>query len=311
MSDVMRQLVPADDEFHPSGDDIWWTETAWYSLEDADSGLSLHVYPLFRPNLPACSLEVIAWDASGALPWNSRYSSFRWNLPSPTTPLSRLDFEGLSYRTIEPNRRYQVRFVDPGKIEIDLEWSAIDDPWIKTGGNMLGVDFDDPGAVRIGHYEQACFAKGTIRLGERTIAIDTVGMRDRSWSPRPDRGTGSLFHCYGMSREHGHFIVNRSRADGGPIDEWMTSSGYISQGGRTANVARSRLSDIERDANGAIATMRLEAVDVEGRSIDVIGRCTNHFYWNPNPNLYCIAQQTVWTASDGGYLGTYMGPIAK
>lgn len=34
------------------------------------------------------------------------------------------------------------------------------------------------------HYEQHVAAKGRVRLGEETHAIDGFGLRDKSWGPR-------------------------------------------------------------------------------------------------------------------------------
>lgn len=305
-------LTPADDEFHASGDDPWWTETAWYSLDVAERGLSLTVYPLFRPNLSVASLAIFVWDGSGETPWDCRYWHFRWNLPMPGGRLTDLSFEGLRYRTIEPLRHYRVAFDDPGRLRLDLDWIALDRPWIKSGGEMLGIDMSKTLVTPTGHFEQACAVTGTIVLDGEEIAIDTVGMRDRSWSPRPD-GTarGSLFHCYGMSSTDGHFVVNRSRSNGGPVDEWRLSTGYLMRDGEMADMERARLSVTARTPAGEPAAVALEAVDKMGRTLTLDGTCANLMFVNFNPNLFARFQQTIWRGADGVFVGEYMSPVER
>lgn len=309
---VQVLLSAEDDDFHPSGTDPWWTETAWYSLEAPERGLSLCVYPLFRPNIGVASLAVFVWDARGGTPWSCRYWNFRWNLPMPAGRLTALDFEGLQYRTIDPLKRYDVRFADGNGFSFDLEWAALGEPWIKTGGEMLGADLAKPGTVRTGHFEQACSVSGDLLLDGERIALDCVGMRDRSWSPRPDRNArGSLFHCYGMSRTDGHFVVNRARADGGPIDDWRPSSGYLSRDGEMVDIERARLRIAERSPAGEARRVALEAFDKAGRRLEVTGQCANLLVVNFNPNLFARFQQTHWEGEDGAFVGEYMSPVTR
>jgi hypothetical protein len=304
-------LEPGDDGFHEAGDDPWWTETAWYSVEDEERRLSLTVYPLFRPNLAVASLAIFAWDPTGSNPWDCRYWNFRWHLPMPEGDLTDLAFEGLRYRTLERHRRYRVSFDDPGKLSFELDWIALDAAWIKTGGDMLGVDLSKRRATRIGHFEQACAVKGQVDLGGTRFDFDTVGMRDRSWSPRPDRSArGSLFHCFGMSKTDGHFVVNRSRGDGGPIEDWRPSSGYLMRDGEMIDIERARLRVVGRSPSGEPTQVELEARDQAGRSLELSGECANLMFINFNPNLFARFQQTLWRGSGSSFLGEYMSPVS-
>lgn len=306
----MTTLAPEDDGFHAAGDDPWWTETAWYSLEDEARRLSLTVYPLFRPNLGICSLAIFVSDPTGARPWDCRYWNFRWHLPMPHGPLTDLVFEGLHYRTLEPLRHYRVAFDDPGRLSFELDWIALDRAWIKRGGEMLGVDLSRSLATPAGHFEQACRVEGSLTLDGETIRLDTVGMRDRSWSPRPDKGArGSLFHCYGMSRMQGHFVVNRSRSNGGPVEDWRPSTGYLMRDGEMADIDRARLSIVERTPEGEPLRLALEARDMAGRHLALTGECRNLMFVNFNPNLFARFQQVLWEGEGVSFLGEYMSPV--
>jgi len=305
-----RTLGLGDDDFHAAGEDPWWTETAWYSLEDAERQLSLTIYPLFRPNLSIASLAIFAWDPSGTRPWDCRYWNFRWHLPMPDGPLTDLGFAGLHYETLETHRHYRVAFDDPGRLSFELDWIALDPAWVKSSGEMLGVDLSKPLATPTGHFEQACRVQGSLVLDGERRDLDTLGMRDRSWSPRPDiGGRGSLFHCYGMSAVDGHFVVNRARSNGGPIEDWRPSTGYLMRDGESADIDRARLRVVERGLDGEPLSVELEAVDKAGRQLALVGSCANLMFVNFNPNLFARFQQVRWKGNGKTFLGEYMSPV--
>jgi hypothetical protein len=150
-----------------------------------------------------------------------------------------------------------------------------------------------------------------VDLAGTRFALDTVGMRDRSWSPRPDRSArGSLFHCFGISKTDGHFVVNRSRSDGGPIEDWRPSTGYLMRDGEMIDIERARLRIVERSPAGEPTRLELEACDQAGRRLELSGECANLMFVNFNPNLFARFQQTVWRGSGASFLGEFMSPVS-
>jgi hypothetical protein len=85
-----------------------------------------------------------------------------------------LSTAGIDHAVVEPHRRWTVSAAgDEGTIDLELE----------AVGPPLRLVADHP-AARLGGmegYEQPCRVRGTIRLGDRRIAIDGVGQRGHQW----------------------------------------------------------------------------------------------------------------------------------
>ena len=190
-------LSPADDSFHaPATSDRWWTETCWFSFDQPGRNLSATIYPLFRPNLGICSLAIFLWDGSASEPSAVPYGLFRWHLAMPDTDLTALQLEGLRYDVVEPLMEYRVQYEDASRLTMDLRYRGLREPWLASK------------SAHGGHFDQPCQVTGTVMLAGEEIAIDCLGMRDRTWSPRPDdrygRGTG---YTYGLGGADEQFLL--------------------------------------------------------------------------------------------------------
>jgi len=184
---VVGILTELDDQLHPpASPDRWWSETCWFSFDQPGPDLSATIYPLFRPNLGVCSLGVWLWDGRAHEPWNVRYGQGYWHLAMPTTPLTDLHLEGLRYQRLEPLQRYLVSYHDGDRLSLELECTGLREP------HEAGI------ADGVGHFDQPCRVQGEIVLGGERIAIDCLGMRDRTWSVRPeDRRSRGTAYTYG------------------------------------------------------------------------------------------------------------------
>ncbi len=70
--------------------------------------------------------------------------------------------------------------------EVDLDFRGVSPMY---GGRPVRADGSDVPAdsersFAKAHYEQHCAATGTIRVGDETIDLDGLGLRDKSWGPR-------------------------------------------------------------------------------------------------------------------------------
>ena len=282
-------MTHPDDEFHPpTSDDPFWTETCWFTFAVPERRLSAQLYPFFRPNQGVCAAGAYAWDDTGDQPWNARYVKNFWHLPIPDRPLSDITLaNGIRYRCVEPLSVYEVSYVDPddGSFEVQLEFRAVCAP------NRLGQS----------HIDQPGRYTGHLRLDGEDVAVDSYGMRDRSWGPRSQFGTtlhssGAVCggYSYATASEQDGFHAITMDFGGGCI----AIHGYILRDGTYSRVASGRREVLAR-RGGAPSHVALDLTDELGRTLHAEGRAVNRFAVHLNPNLFTWFGLTEWTW-DGG-----------
>lgn len=280
------------DRFHePASDEPWWTETCWFSFDQPGVDLSATFYPLFRPNLGVCSLAVCLWDGAEHAPWRIRYRRFLWHLPMPSSELTELDLAGLRYDCLEPERRFRVRYDDGDRASVDLVYEGLRDVWVAS---------DHP---RGGHTDQPCRVTGAVRLGDDEIAIDCLGMRDRTWSHRPDdRTDGGTGYTYGIASDTEQFLL-LTRLDGndGSNTEGVFR-GYLVRDGEAA-LWESTSRRVTRRLDRAPVEIELSGVDVLGRGFEATGRRRNTFANHATPASFAWMSMFEWRVGDDVVFG--------
>lgn len=281
-------LTAADDSFHPpASTDRWWTETCWFSFDQPGRDLSATIYPLFRPNLGVCSLAVFLWDGQAHEPWAVPYGQFRWHLAMPSTDLSALRLEGLSYDVLVPLMRYRVRFDDGERCSMDLVYQGLREPWLASK------------SPHGGHFDQPCQVTGTVVLHGEEIAIDCFGMRDRTWSPRPDdrygRGTG---YTYGIGGADEQFLLLTSLDGNTGTFTAGVFAGYVVRDGVGARLVDSSRTVLTRRA-GYAETLRVTMTDELGRVTSATGHCRNRYANWATPGSFAWMSMVEWDLGDG------------
>jgi hypothetical protein len=285
-------LTAADDLLHePPTNDRWWAETYWFSFDQPGENISATIYPVFRKNLGICSLGVFVWDPSAHEPWALLYGRNYWSLPMPTMPTTALRLEGLSYDCLEPLNRYRVRYSEPGMCELDLEYTGLRDPHVASAGEKFG------------HFDQPCKVIGTLDVRGRKVAIDTIGMRDRTWSVRPEdkRGTGTAY-TYGHSGADEQFLLLTS-LDGnfGKFVSYVFT-GYLVRDGIHSPLVDSQREVVERVDNYP-TRLRISATDALGRTMTAEGRTVNRIASQSTPAQFAWMSMTEWTTDRGPMIG--------
>ena len=285
----MTALTAADDRLHPPATDHpWWTETSWFSFDQPGEDVSATFYPMFRPNLGVCSLGVAVWDATAHEPWRVPFARTFWHLPAPaTTDLTALRLEGFELDCLEPLTRYRVAYREEGLVDVELECTGLRAP--HEGGIGRGM----------GHFDQPCRVVGEVTVRGRTIAVDTLGMRDRTWSPRPEAGrsTGTAY-TYGHANADDQFLVlsaldgDVGRLVGGVF------TGYLVRDGFHAPLASAERRVVER-RDGYPLTIEIDATDTEGRRLEAVGTTRNRLANQANPNQFAWMSMTEWRIAGG------------
>ena len=284
-----------DDEFHPpTSDDPFWTETCWFTFTVPERRLSGQLYPFFRPNQGVLAAGAFFWDHTGHTPADALHARQFWHLPLPDQPLTDIALpNGITYRCLEPLRRYAVTYDDPdatpggagtdSAIHVELEFTAIAPP------NYLGES----------HLDQPGRYVGTIILDGEEIPVDAYGFRDRSWGPRTQFGRGihngaskSGGYSYATSSENHAFHAITMDFGAGAL----AIHGYIIRDGERSKVRSGTRQVLERDAHTAYPLrVALDLVDDSGRELHAEGECRNGLGLFLNPNLYTVNCLTEWT----------------
>lgn len=281
-------LTADDDLLHPAGNaDRWWSETYWFSFDQPGPDLSATIYPLFRPNLGVCSLGVFLWDGSAHEPWQVRYGRNYWHLPMPTTPATDLDLEGLSYRCLEPLGRYRVTYADGDLLRMDLEFTGLREPHAPAIGSGVG------------HFDQPCRVQGEVTLRGQRIAVETLGMRDRTWSPRPeDRAGARTAYTFGNASGEDQFLALTTLEGNSGSFLRGVFSGYLVRDGLMSPLVDSRREVVER-RDGYPVRIELEATDADGRRLEAVGTTRNRLANQATPSQFAWMSMTSWQVEGG------------
>jgi hypothetical protein len=294
-----------DDEFHPTDpSDPFWTETCWFTFTVPERRLSGQFYPFFRTNQGVLSAGAYFWDDTGRSPADVLHARHFWHLPIPDQPLSDIHLpNGISYRCVEPLRRYELSYRDPDAADAGGDGVAGDD---LVRADLTFTAIARPNYLGQSHLDQPGRYQGTIVLGREEFTVDSYGFRDRSWGPRSQFGRGihgTPARCGGYSyatasdRDAFHAItMDFGGAGAGEGAASMAIHGYLLRDGGWSKVATGSRKVLERDPDTAYPlSVAVDLVDELGRELHAEGRCLNGLGLFLNPNLYSVNCLTEWT----------------
>ena len=275
------------DRFHlPNDDDPYFIETSWHSFDIPERKLTGQLYGYFLHNLGVCAAAAYVWDDSGSTLSTCLYAKNFWHLPIPKGA-DRTDLElanGIRYKCLEPLTRYELGYRDPDhdEIEMDLVFEAFCPP------QMLGdAHLDQPGRYR-----------GTLRIGDEILEVDSFGMRDGTWHVRSPFGGGMQAeshgghggYTFGAASPRDAFHVISREVDG---DHLVALAGYVMRDGEMAKLTGGSRDVLERK-DGHPTRIRLELEDDRGRSLEVEGRGHNALGMHRSPNAWTWNCLTEW-----------------
>ncbi len=258
-----QRFTERDDRFHfaEMGEDWWATETAWFSFHHPERRLGGWLYTMARPNIGTVAGGAWVWDDSTHLPWEALYSANYSALPLPRGQ----DLDdcrlptGVAIKVLEAGRRYAVGYADRERLAVDLIFEGVmpPEPLTATGSTFGSAH----------HFDQFGRVTGTIALHGETIAIDCIGMRDRTWGRRPeDRPRRAAYVTGAAGPGHGFLAVTTARPDDDRV-----AYGFLRRDGRTVSLAAGERT-VERDpVEGWVTRITLTARDAEGRTLSATG----------------------------------------
>ncbi|MGI4951252.1 MAG: DUF7065 domain-containing protein [Janthinobacterium lividum] len=259
----MSEFTARDDNFHfaEMGDRWWMTETSWFSFCNPAEKLGGWLYTMARPNIGTVAGGAWVWDHTAHLPWevlyNANYTALRLprdqDLSDITLPT------GVSVKAVEPTMGYDLGVSDGDVCQMDLHFQGIMPPRpLRKGGSPFG------GA---NHFDQFGRVTGTVKLAGRTVEIDCLGMRDRSWGPRPEHRPKMSAYVTGIASARDGFLAVTKWHDG--VEE--IAYGFMIRDGVTADLVSGRR-HVERDpAEGWVTRITIEGQDEQGRTLRAVG----------------------------------------
>lgn len=272
--DAVR-FTAADDELHPVGPSLDWTETVWFSFNVPERGLGGWLYVQCRPNLGTGSGGAFVYGPGAWGAWEQPFHAYFHHLPLPDElDLRNVTFaNGVSVRMIEPGMRYELgyRFRDQDDFVADLEFDGLTPPVPHVSGA--------PPFIGSSHYDQHGRVTGTIRLLGEDIAVDCFAVRDRSWGRRPEHiglGVGRLSYVFGtVSPDEGFLVFTTPPRDDQRAEIEHLSSGYLFRDGALRRLASATRRNHRDPATGGVARVEIDAVDTDGRPLAVEGEAVS------------------------------------
>jgi hypothetical protein len=306
-----------DAEFHaPTSDDPAWAETNYFGFYVPELRMNGGVYALFRPNLGVVNTTISLNSRMVRAPWEAEYWDSQVHVPIPAD-CSLLDYRlanGLSVRSAEPNRSWQVDYNDGHGTEIHFRYQALMEPF----------DIHDPdqdpmvaaqreaskfawGTAYNGHFDQTGYYEGEIVLdGERHV-FECVSTMDHSWGPRPERSATpmSWLHAHFSPELAIHAIFDFDPAVGphGPSPLRLTH-GYVLDHGEVFGLKEGGGEAIREDLYPVSA--RLRVVDRRDREWELEGAALTSFPWQAWPDVVGFNVLHEWRCGDAVGLGEAM-----
>ena len=230
-----RDMIEArDDRRHTPARDALplWNESWWFSFYDPAARIGVVTRIGILPNRGEASVWFyVSRDGKIA------HTGTDLRRPVPSGDIDALSLGGVTYRCLEPLRRFRLTYEGEGA-SMDVAW---------TGAHPVFLWPVPPGSTESQfprHLEQGGRVRGMVTVGGQAHMIDTVGHRDHSWGGERDWTRLETWHY--ISGDFGDFSFNVVRVivGGGEF-----SAGYVWDGKEIMGVTDVR-TDVQIDATG-------------------------------------------------------------
>jgi hypothetical protein len=270
-------LSPADDAFHAAGEDPWFFESSWWSFYVPERDLGAWIYHWVRPNQSTQGGGCWLYDGTTHSHLEVPYYACYQNMPADDAlDLRDITFaSGVSMETVEPLQRYRLRFTDRDLIAFDLDFDGTMPPW----------------TVADGHFDQMMHVTGELVLHGEALVVDSIAMRDRSWSPRRERWKdGHIGYCSAGTRDVA-FLVNSAAGMRGETSHRVRAGFVLRDDRRAAVVDGTRV--LERNPeHGYLERITVEVDDDAGRRLRAHGEARSRMAM-PIPGVHGVCWTTL------------------
>lgn len=299
-------FTPEDDSYHrPATDDLYWTETTWWSFNIPERRIGGWLHAAHHPNRGTVTWRVFTWDPSGADLGRLAYYRTAVDAPMPPDPdLRDITFprNGFGVKRLRPRMDYEVTYSDPAAdFALAFQHHGVHPPRRFTPG--------EPPAMHSPHFDQLGHVTGELVLHGERIPIDCLSIRDRTWGPRGgqhaqsrkpeylagnhrvahpggplwrhierERGRGRVQYIFGHADERTGFLGFVRPQDGDAAGWSPLNHGWLLKDGRFERLDKfaSRMRNFRDPDTGWSAHMLVDLTDLTGRTMQAEGFAVSH-----------------------------------
>jgi hypothetical protein len=170
----------------------------------------------------------------------------------------------VSIDVVEPTRTYDLGYDDAGRLTLALRFTGVMDPEpLRAVGSTFGSAH---------HFDQLGRVTGSLTLHGERIAVDCIGMRDRTWGPRPETRPRRAAYVTGAAGPDGDDVGFLAVTNTAPDGADPVAYGFLRRDGETLGLA-SGARTVTRDGDqGWVREVAVEATDLAGRRLHAVGR---------------------------------------
>ncbi len=270
----MALTAEVADYFNPGkDDDLFWSESSWFSWAIPERNICGIFYNHFRPNMRAFLGGPAMWDNTGHYVWDMLYYDWQGMRLLPEgewgKDYNKYDFMtpcSMGIRTIEPMKSFRLLY-DRNGFRLDLVYEAIAAPNTIGAHKEGGFDL----AYRL-HFEQPGRVRGTVELDGETLAVDCFSIRDGSHGRRHLDKVTAGGYTWSTADEKTGFHIMAADLDNNRANR--AAGGYILRDGIISPIVSGVRRVVEREGPRPIV-VEVTAEDEMGRKLKALGRETN------------------------------------
>jgi hypothetical protein len=273
-----------DDTFHPlDPDEPMWTETVWFSWNVPERKLFGNWYPVFRPNQNVQFGGVSVYDHTAELPWECPIYDHQWHVQmAQNIDLRDLRLpNSMTLKQVVPNRVFDFTYRSD-ELELELRYEALMRPMLSGGASDL--------FSKGGHLDQPGHVTGRMVLRGEKIDVDCMAQRDRAWGPRRDNRQPQIAYVYGTASATSAFLTVSALKRRDDTEEKIFTGYYMHDGVWAPMVSGTR--EVERDDEGRVTSVHLDATDELGRHLEVDGEPVSRLISSEYPSMLLINSLT-------------------
>lgn len=241
-------VAPDDERPHPAGSEPSWVESTWLELHDAAAEIAGVIRLDVRPNLGTSEVSLAFFLPDGG------FITARHVAPQVTGDASVVEIEDARLATVEPLRRWSVKYDGPSHSLASVADTGSREAWGKSRLERLIVELDvtarHDAVAGTASFAQLVQVDGEVWVSGDRYEVGSRALRGRSW------GNGAPPHAMtrvALTFDDDRVLLARLERAGGAPDAAETVEGWTSIGGAVEPVRALRVepADATPDATAA------------------------------------------------------------